>query len=76
VYTVLDVSLSGKQEVLGLWIEETQGARFWLKVFKGLIFSLKLFPDTVQPLLQPRRLDPLKRLPIHDRRPLWDLAKS
>ena len=34
VYTVLGVSLSGKQEVLGLWIEETEGARFWLKVFK------------------------------------------
>lgn len=31
VYTVLGVSLSGKQEVLGLWIEETEGARFWLK---------------------------------------------
>jgi putative transposase len=36
VYTVLGVSLSGKQEVLGLWIEETEGARFWLKVFNDL----------------------------------------
>src|SRR3954463_11365874 len=26
VYTVLGVGLSGKQEVLGLWIEETEGA--------------------------------------------------
>ena len=36
VYTVLGVSFSGKQEVLGLWIEETEGARFWLKVFNDL----------------------------------------
>jgi putative transposase len=36
VYTVLGVSVSGKQEVLGLWIEETEGARFWLKVFNDL----------------------------------------
>jgi putative transposase len=36
IYTVLGVTLSGKQEVLGLWIEETEGARFWLKVFNDL----------------------------------------
>ena len=36
VYTVLGVSLPGKQEVLGLWIEETEGARFWLKVLNDL----------------------------------------
>jgi putative transposase len=36
VYTVLGVGNSGRQEVLGLWIEETEGARFWLKVFNDL----------------------------------------
>ena len=36
VYTVLGVSSAGRQEVLGLWIEETEGARFWLKVFNDL----------------------------------------
>lgn len=36
VYIVLGVSISGLQEVLGLWIEETEGARFWLKVFNDL----------------------------------------
>ncbi len=36
VYTVLGVSASGKQEVLGLWIEETEGAPFWLKVLNDL----------------------------------------
>lgn len=36
VYTVLGVSCSGVQEVLGLWIAETEGARFWLKVLNDL----------------------------------------
>jgi putative transposase len=36
VYTVLGVGVSGRQEVLGLWIEETEGARFWLKVLNDL----------------------------------------
>jgi putative transposase len=36
VYTVLGVGSSGRQEVLGLWIEETEGARFWLRVFNDL----------------------------------------
>jgi transposase-like protein len=36
VYTVLGVSIAGRQDVLGLWVEETEGARFWLKVFNDL----------------------------------------
>lgn len=36
VYIVLGISCAGKQEVLGLWIEETEGAKFWLKVFNDL----------------------------------------
>lgn len=36
VYTVLGVSVGGRQEVLGLWIEETEGARFWVKVLNDL----------------------------------------
>lgn len=36
VYTVLGLSIAGRQEVLGLWIEETEGARFWLKVFNDI----------------------------------------
>jgi transposase-like protein len=36
VYVVLGVSIDGKQDVLGLWVEETEGARFWLKVFNDL----------------------------------------
>lgn len=36
VYTVLGISTAGVQEVLGLWIAETEGARFWLKVLNDL----------------------------------------
>lgn len=36
VYVVLGVSPLGRQEVLGLWVGETEGARFWLKVFNDL----------------------------------------
>ena len=36
VYTGLGVNVAGRQEVLGLWIEETEGARFWLKVLNDL----------------------------------------
>jgi transposase-like protein len=36
VYVVLGVATTGRQEVLGLWVEETEGARFWLKVFNDL----------------------------------------
>ena len=36
VYTVLGVGVCGRQEVLGLWVEETEGARFWLKVLNDL----------------------------------------
>lgn len=36
IYIVLGVAVSGQQEVLGLWVEETEGARFWLNVFNDL----------------------------------------
>jgi transposase-like protein len=36
VYVVLGVSVSGQQDVLGLWLQDTEGARFWLKVFNDL----------------------------------------
>ena len=33
VYLALGFRAAGKKEVLGLWIEQTEGAKFWLKVF-------------------------------------------
>ena len=36
VHIVLGINVDGRQEVLGLWIEESEGARFWLNVFNDL----------------------------------------
>ncbi len=36
VYVALGVRVDGQREVLGLWIEQTEGAKFWLKVFNEL----------------------------------------
>jgi transposase-like protein len=30
------VAAEGTKDVLGLWIENTEGAKFWLKVMNGL----------------------------------------
>jgi len=36
IYLALSVLPDGHREVLGLWIENTEGAKFWLKVFNDL----------------------------------------
>lgn len=36
LYTVLGIDCSGQQEVLGLWMAQSEGARFWLHVFNDL----------------------------------------
>ena len=36
IYLALGVLPDGSRDVLGLWIENTEGAKFWLKVFNDL----------------------------------------
>jgi len=36
VYLAMGISLEGKKEVLGLWMEPNEGAKFWLKVITEL----------------------------------------
>ena len=36
VYLALAITSEGDKEVLGLWIEQTEGAKFWLKVMNEL----------------------------------------
>jgi transposase-like protein len=36
VYLALAVRRDGTREILGLWIEQTEGAKFWMKVFTDL----------------------------------------
>ncbi len=36
VYLALGINLAGEKELLGLWMNETEGAKFWLSVFNDL----------------------------------------
>ncbi len=36
VYLALGVCPDGNRDILGLWIENTEGAKFWMKVFNDL----------------------------------------
>ena len=59
VYLALAIRADGKREVLGIWIEQTEGAKFWLKVMNELknrglddiliavVDGLKGFPDAI-----------------------------
>jgi len=60
VYLALGIRADGKKEVLGLWIEQTEGAKFWLKVFNELknrglndiliavVDGLRGFPEAIE----------------------------
>jgi transposase-like protein len=60
VYLALGVDATGYKDVLGLWIEQTEGAKFWLKVFNDLknrgvadvliavVDGLKGFPEAIE----------------------------
>lgn len=59
VYLALGFTLDGHKEVLGLWIEQTEGAKFWLRVmneiknrgvndvFIAVVDGLKGFPEAI-----------------------------
>ena len=36
IYVVLGLNLEGQKEVLGLWVAQTEGAKFWLQVLTEL----------------------------------------
>jgi transposase-like protein len=60
VYTILGVGLSGKKEILGLYLSENEGANFWLQVLTDLnnrgiqdiliasVDGLKGFPEAIK----------------------------
>ncbi|MCP4625370.1 MAG: hypothetical protein GY850_17890, partial [bacterium] len=31
-YLALGITLEGKKDILGIWLEQTEGAKFWMKV--------------------------------------------
>jgi putative transposase len=60
VYVALGVRADGTKEILGLWIEQNEGAKFWLRVMNELknrgvedillavVDGLKGFPDAIR----------------------------
>lgn len=60
IYLALGVGLDGHKELLGMWISETEGARFWLSVLTELknrgveqiliacVDGLKGFPEAIE----------------------------
>ena len=68
VYTAIGINLQGKKEVLGLWISENEGAKFWLQVvteiknrgvediFIACMDGLKGFPDAVNAVFPQTRI--------------------
>jgi len=39
VYVALALDTAGQKHVLGLWIEQTEGAKCWLRVYPGRRFG-------------------------------------
>ncbi|OCK58409.1 hypothetical protein LMTR3_21680 [Bradyrhizobium sp. LMTR 3] len=63
VYVALALNPDGEKEVLGLWIEQTEGAKFWLKVInhqktRGVNDILMAVVDVAQGLSGGDRLGP------------------
>jgi len=60
VYLALGVNMDGQKELLGLWMAQTEGAKFWLQVFTELqnrgvrdiyiacVDGLKGFPEAIE----------------------------
>jgi putative transposase len=60
VYLAIGINLAGEKEVLGLWIAQTEGAKFWLQVitelknrgvqdiFVACVDGLKGFPEAIE----------------------------
>jgi putative transposase len=59
VYLAIGVSADGRKDVLGIWIEQTEGAKFWMRVMTeiknrgvndiliAVVDGLKGFPDAI-----------------------------
>ena len=64
IYVALGVNLEGRKELLGLWLEETEGAKFWLGVltdlknrglqdiFVACVDGLTGFPDAIRAVFE------------------------
>lgn len=75
VYIPLGILPDGNKEILGIWIEQTEGAKFWLRVMKELknrgvgdilvavVEGLMGFPEAISAVFPPDRGANLHRAP-------------
>lgn len=68
VYTAIGINMEGNKEVLGLWIADTEGSKFWMSIItelknRGLediliacIDGLKGFPDAINSIYPKTRI--------------------
>jgi len=68
VYLAIGYTINGQKEILGLWIEQTEGAKFWLRVMNELksrgledilvvsIDGLKGFPEAIEAVFPHARI--------------------
>ncbi len=68
VYTAIGINMEGEKEVLGLWIADTEGAKFWMSIItelknRGLndiliacIDGLKGFPEAINAIYPQTRI--------------------
>jgi len=88
VYVALGVNFEGKKEVLGLWIAETEGAKFWMGVLtelknRGLqdiliacMDGLSGFPDAVRAVYPQTRVQLCHGAQLDEVRLVQGLEKS
>jgi putative transposase len=68
IYLALGVNVDGYKELLGMWLSENEGAKFWLEILtelqnRGLkdiliacVDGLKCFPDAIQTVYPKTRI--------------------
>ena len=78
IHTALGVRADGGKEVLGLWLEQNEGAKFWLRVMNELrnrgvedillavVDGLKGFPDAITAVFPRRDRPDLHRPPAQE----------
>ncbi len=71
IYLALGVNMEGHKELLGLWLSENEGAKFWLNVLTELqnrgvkdiliacIDGLKGFPDAIDTAFPETQIQPM-----------------
>jgi putative transposase len=83
VYLALGIRADGRMEVLGLWSEQTEGAKFWLKVFNELrnrglhdiliavVDGLRGFPEAIEAVFPAAQIRACIEDRWYERRPLF-----